>query len=141
MIFGGDDFAATINAIRSKSNHEIAFARNKVLLSAKYCRLDTIDIVNINFKDEELFIAECLNGFQLGFSGKQCIHPKQAELAQIAFSPSSSTIEWAVKIMQVNDEYLEKGIGAFDLDGNMIDLASVRQAENVIARAKACKLI
>ena len=51
IVFGGDDFAAEMNATRTVSNHEIMFARNMTLLNAKSAGLDTIDI---NFRDEEM---------------------------------------------------------------------------------------
>merc|ERR1711971_1135341 len=35
IVFGGDDFAAEMNATRTVSNHEIMFARNMTLLHAK----------------------------------------------------------------------------------------------------------
>ena len=94
IVFGGDDYAATINAIRTSTNHEISFARNMTLLNAKSVGLDVIDIVNINFRDENVFLNESKEGFELGFTGKQCIHPKQAELAQKAFSPPKEKIDF-----------------------------------------------
>lgn len=141
IVFGGDDYAAKINATRTSSNHEISFARNMTLLNAKSVGLDTIDIVNINFRDEDVFLVEAQQGFEMGFTGKQCIHPIQAELAQKAFSPSQKTIEWAVKVVQSFDNQTSKGIGAYELDGTMIDMPTVRQAQNIVTRAKACGLL
>lgn len=141
IVFGGDDYAAKINATRTSSNHEINFARNMTLLNAKCAGLDTIDIVNINFRDENVFIKEANEGFEMGFTGKQCIHPIQAQLAQKAFSPSQETINWALKVVDTFNNQTSKGIGAYELDGNMIDMPTVKQAENIVTRAKACHLL
>ena len=135
IVFGGDDYAAKINATRTSSNHEIMFARNMTLLNAKSVGLDTIDIVNINFRDHDVFLKEANEGFEMGFTGKQCIHPVQAELAQKAFSPPQKTIEWAVKVVDSFDNQTSKGIGAYELDGSMIDMPTVRQAKNIVTRA------
>ena len=141
IVFGGDDYAAKMNATRTPSNHEIMFARNMTLLNAKSVGLDTIDIVNINFRDHDVFLKEANEGFEMGFTGKQCIHPIQAELAQKAFSPPQETIEWAVKVVDSFDNQTSKGIGAYELDGSMIDMPTVKQAKNIVTRAKACGLL
>eukprot|EP00485_Elphidium_margaritaceum_P010082 CAMPEP_0202691570 /NCGR_PEP_ID=MMETSP1385-20130828/6250_1 /ASSEMBLY_ACC=CAM_ASM_000861 /TAXON_ID=933848 /ORGANISM="Elphidium margaritaceum" /LENGTH=316 /DNA_ID=CAMNT_0049346997 /DNA_START=24 /DNA_END=974 /DNA_ORIENTATION=+ len=141
IVFGGDDYAASVNAIRTASNHELSFARNMTLINAKLAGLDTIDIVNINFRETEVFLKEAQEGFELGFTGKQCIHPAQAALAQQAFSPPPSKVEWSVKVVAAFDNQSSKGIGAFDLDGEMIDMPTVRIAQNIVTRAKACGLL
>ena len=141
IVFGGDDFAAEMNAMRTLSNHEIMFARNMTLLNAKSAGLDTIDIVNINFRDQDVFMREAQEGFEMGFTGKQCIHPLQADMAQKAFSPPQQTIEWAVKVVNAFESQSTSGVGAFDLDGQMIDMPTVKQAQNICIRAQACNLI
>merc|ERR1712228_392786 len=141
IVFGGDDYAAEMNAIRTASNHEIMFARNQTLINAKCIGLDCIDIVNINFRNQEVFFNEAQQGFEMGFTGKQCIHPSQAEMAQTAFSPKKNTIEWAQKVVLAFDNSASDGIGAFELDGTMIDMPTVKQAQNICTRAKACGLI
>eukprot|EP01084_Bolivina_argentea_P060345 110259_1 len=141
IVFGADDYAAIINATRTSSNHEIMFARNLTLLNAKSVGLDTIDIVNINFRDHDIFLKEAQQGFEMGFTGKQCIHPIQADLAQKAFSPPNKTIEWAVKVVNSFDNQTSKGVGAFELEGIMIDMPTVKQAQNICTRAKACGLL
>jgi len=111
------------------------------LLHAKNAGLQCIDIVNINFKDTEKFLAEARQGYEMGFSGKQVIHPTQAELAQNAFSPPPEKIEWAVKVVKAFNAQAKKGVGAFDLDGEMIDMPTVKQAQNIVNRAKVSGLL
>ena len=51
------------------------------LLHAKANGLQAIDITKINFKDNEAFMEEAKQGYEMGFTGKQVIHPSQIELA------------------------------------------------------------
>lgn len=142
IIFGGDDYAASINAIRTESNHELLYARHKVLFNCKVNNIDCIDIVNINLSDNnQIFMNEAIKGFEMGFVGKQVIHPKQAEWAQIAFTAKKEKIQWAVDIINEFDKQKDVGVGAFNLKGEMIDMPTVKIAQNIVDRAKSCGII
>lgn len=72
------------------------FARNTVLLHCAVNGLQAIDLVNIDFNNQERLEKECAIGSNMGYTGKQIIHPKQIEPVQKAFSPSADKIEWSV---------------------------------------------
>lgn len=142
FIFGADDYAADVGAQRTIKSQEVEFARNYILLHAKAAGLQAIDMVNIHFKDKtELLQRECEYGAQLGYTGKQLIHPAQISIAHQAFAPSQERIEWAQQIVAADEKYAEEGVGAFELDGKMIDAPTVKQARKVVALAKACELV
>lgn len=50
VVFGSDDFIASIGANRSKDSQEIMMARQQVILNAKAFNLQAIDVVFIDFK-------------------------------------------------------------------------------------------
>ncbi|ETO05678.1 citrate lyase beta like protein [Reticulomyxa filosa] len=129
IIFGGDDFAAALGAVRTPTNHELWFARNQVLLHSKANELQCIDIVNIHLKDEQRFERECKEGFEMGFDGKQPV-------AQKLFSPPKEKIEWAQKVVTKFEKEISAGVGAFEMDGTMIDMPTVKQAQHLVQRAK-----
>lgn len=79
---------------------------------------------------------ECLGGKNLGFNGKQCIHPSQVDIAQRAFAPGREEVEWAVRVV-VADAKAE-GRGAWALDGKMIDVPVVKKARAIVERAEMC---
>ncbi|KAG1460653.1 hypothetical protein G6F56_005901 [Rhizopus delemar] len=74
---------------------------------------------------------------EFGFTGKQAIHPDQIETIQTLFLPDPKVLERAFRIVEAHEHYSQKGIGAFNLDGKMIDMPVVKWAEKVVARAKA----
>ncbi|MBE7536459.1 MAG: CoA ester lyase [Anaerolineales bacterium] len=137
IIFGGEDFAASIGAVRTKEATELLYARQAVVTACAANDLQAIDIVFIDFKDLDGLRAEAEQGARFGFSGKQIIHPNQVEAAQEAFTPSDEAIEYAKRIAESFESSQKEGKGAYALDGKMIDMPLLKNAQKVLDRAKA----
>ena len=137
IIFGGEDFAASVGAVRTKAGTEVLYARQAVVTACAANDLQAIDMVFIDFKDEEGLRAEAEEGARFGFSGKQIIHPNQVEVAQEAFTPSDSAIEYAKRIVESFESSQKEGKGAYALDGKMIDMPLLKNAQKVLERARA----
>jgi len=136
MIFGGEDFAASIGAKRTKEAIELLYARQAVIVACAANDLQAIDIVTIDYKDEENLKRESEFGARLGFSGKQIIHPIQVSIVQKAFTPSEEEIAYAKRIVETFEASQKEGKGAYSLDGKMIDMPLLKHAQKVLARAK-----
>merc|ERR1719361_1440294 len=76
---------------------------------------------------------------QMGFTGKQVIHPSQVPVVHQAVSPSQSKIEWATNLIKEFREHEKTGKGAFNFRGSMIDMPLVKQAENIITMNEKMK--
>lgn len=137
IIFGGEDFAASIGATRTKEALELLYARQAVIVACAAYDLQAIDIVAIDYKDLEALKAEAEFGAGLGFSGKQVIHPNQVRVVQEAFTPSAEAIAYARRIVETFEASQREGKGAYSLDGKMIDMPLLKNAQKVLARAKA----
>ena len=137
LIFGAEDFAASIGATRTKGGMEVLFARSQVVMYAKANDLQAIDIVFVNFKDTVNLKIDALLGAQLGFTGKQIIHPNQIIPVQEAYSPSDAEIDYAQRLLAAFETAEAEGAGAIDFEGKMIDMPLVISARQVIERAKA----
>lgn len=137
LIFGAEDFAGDIGAIRTAEAWEVFYARSAVVTHAAAFDLQAIDMVYVDFHDIEGLRAEAIRGVQMGFSGKQIIHPNQVIPVQEAFTPSDEEIRHAQRIMQAFFEHQQAGRGAFALDGKMIDAPILKAAHRVLARAQA----
>ena len=100
----------------------------------------------IDYKDREGLLRQAEEGARWGFTGKQVlggcvtvlsscsqvIHPGQVSVVQEAFSPSQSRVEWATALLEEHARHQEGGRGAFSFRGAMIDMPTVKQAENVL---------
>ena len=137
MIFGAEDYAASIGARRTKEATEVLYARQAVVAACAANDLQAIDMVFIDFRDEEGLRAEAEQGAGFGFSGKQIIHPNQVAVVQEAFTPSEEAIRYAVRVIETFEESQHQGIGAYALDGKMIDMPLLKNAQKVLDRARA----
>jgi len=137
IIFGGEDFAASIGAVRTRGAIELLYARQAVVVACAANDLQALDIVTIDYKDLEALKVESQFGAGLGFSGKQIIHPNQVSVVQEAFTPSEESIAYARRIVETFEASQKEGKGAYSLDGKMIDMPLLKNAQKVLARAKA----
>ncbi|RIK32409.1 MAG: CoA ester lyase [Anaerolineae bacterium] len=137
IIFGGEDYAASVGAVRTKDATELLYARQAVVTACAANDLQAIDIVFIDFKDPDGLRLEAEQGARFGFSGKQIIHPNQVQVAQEAFTPSAEAIEYAKRIVESFEASQREGKGAYALDGKMIDMPLLKNAQKVLDRARA----
>ena len=72
----------------------------------------------------------------LGCEGKWAIHPSQIELANEVMSPSEKEVNQAKRILEAMETAKKEGKGAVSLDGRLIDIASIRQAEVLVQKVK-----
>lgn len=78
--FASEDFCADLGATRTSGAEELLYARSAVVTHAVSYGLQAIDMVCIQFKDNEQLVRECTQGFNLGFTGKQ-VRPPGVELS------------------------------------------------------------
>jgi citrate lyase beta subunit len=135
VIIGADDLAADIGAVRTPDAWEVFYARSAVVTHAAARNLQAIDMVYVYFQNIEGLRAEALQGAQMGFSGKQIIHPNQVVPVQEAYTPSEAEIEHARRVLMAFDIHERDGRGAFALDGKMVDAPVIKAARRVIERA------
>ncbi|TKA65746.1 hypothetical protein B0A49_05271 [Cryomyces minteri] len=142
LIFAAEDFALDLSITRTPSLSEFLYARSAITMAARAHDLpSTIDLVCTNFRGEQGMKAledECINGRNLGFNGKQCIHPTQVETVQKLYSPPEKEVEWAVRVVIADAKADRAGRGAWTLDGKMIDVPVVGKAKAIVEKAKVC---
>ncbi|KAF7255295.1 hypothetical protein EG68_07424, partial [Paragonimus skrjabini miyazakii] len=138
VVFGSDDYCVSLGVDRSAENTELSFARQYVPVVAKAFDLSSIDMVDIDFKDIEKLRSNCQYGAQLGFHGKQTIHPAQLPIVNGSFAPSEARIEWSRALLAEAEQHSvghAVGAGAFNFRGRMIDRPTLRQAEHTVRLA------
>jgi citrate lyase subunit beta/citryl-CoA lyase len=94
-----------------------------------------------NIKDEAGFRAEAQLAKSLGFLGKSCIHPSQIALANEVFRPSDDEIAHALRVVEAAREADANGVGAYVVDGKMIDPPFVERARALVRDATRLGLL
>ncbi len=145
MHFGVADLAASLRA-RTVSiggpnpdypGDQWHAALSRMVTACRAYGLRPIDGPYGDFKDPEGFRAAARRAAALGYEGKWAIHPSQIALANEVFTPPAAEVERARRILDALDQAAREGRGAAQLDGRMIDAASARMAQNVVAMASA----
>jgi citrate lyase subunit beta/citryl-CoA lyase len=94
-----------------------------------------------NIGDPEGYKREAEASRRLGYLGKSCIHPSQIALANAVFRPTDEEIAHSLKVVKAAREAAAKGVGAFTVNGRMVDAPFVRRAESILELARKLKLI
>lgn len=144
LLFASEDYCASTGIVRTKSRRELLFPRAHMATIAKAHRLEAIDMVCVDYKDDAYLADECRDGRELGYDGKQAIHPSQVPTIHHAFSPSDADITWAARVKHAYLESVRNNRGAVGLQQGesmvMIDAPMLKQAEASLAKALAAGL-
>ena len=89
-----------------------------------------------DFSDDEGYIAQAMRSATLGMVGKWAIHPKQIALANQVFTPSEEAVNEAREILAAMEQAKANGEGATVYKGRLVDIASIKQAEVIVAQAE-----
>jgi citrate lyase subunit beta/citryl-CoA lyase len=110
--------------------------RFAVRLAAGEAGIDAYDGAYVDIKNSEGFVREAKAARQLGFAGKSCIHPTQIAAANEVFRPSEADVAHALRVVEAARESLARGVGAFVVDGRLVDGPFITRAEQVVALAR-----
>jgi malyl-CoA/(S)-citramalyl-CoA lyase len=112
------------------------YAIARIVVAARANGLRPCDGPFGDFKDPDGFKAQAYRAAVLGCEGKWAIHPSQIALANEVYSPSEAEVTKARRILEAMATAQKEGKGAVALDGRLIDIASIRQAEVLVAKAR-----
>ena len=121
------------------ARHEPAALHGVMLqlrLAAGEAGVFAYDAAYARFADVEGFRAEAALARRLGYLGKSCIHPSQVAHANELFRPSDDEIAHARRVVAAADEAEARGVGAYTVDGHMVDVPFVNRARTVLATAR-----
>jgi malyl-CoA/(S)-citramalyl-CoA lyase len=159
MVFGVADYAASVQARTTTiggSNRDYAvltdpdadgarerhwgdqwhFGISRMVAACRAYGLRPIDGPFGDLADRDGYTSAARRAAALGCEGKWAIHPSQVELANEVFSPGEAEVERARRILDAMEEAAKEGMGAVSLDGRLIDAASIRMAENLMAKVE-----
>ena len=142
LIFGAEDFALDLSLTRTPSLTEFIYARSAIVTACRaYDLPSAIDLVCTSYKGEagqKILEDECIGGKNIGFNGKQCIHPDQIEVTQASFGPSEADTIWAIRIVIADKKAESQGRGAWTFEGKMIDAPVINKAKGIVLKADLC---
>ena len=147
LVFGPGDYAASIRMPQTSigtmdewdeayPGHRMGYVMQRIVVAARVGGVRAVDGPVADYRDEEGLRKSCLVARSLGFDGKWCIHPAQVETVNEVFSPTEWEIEWARKVVGAYEKANAIGSGSISVDGQMIDAASIKMAQNTLDLAR-----
>lgn len=136
LAFGAEDYTAAVGATRTSSDHEIQYARQRVIAAADAAGVGTIDTVYTDFSDNEGLKEATTRSIELGYDAKPAIHPNQVEIINQAYTPDNEQVEWAETVLDADEIGDERDVGAVNVEGEMVDGPLVDRARSIIERAE-----
>jgi citrate lyase subunit beta/citryl-CoA lyase len=138
LVMGTNDLAKELYAEHVPGREPLLTGLSLALLAARASGKAIIDGVYNDVKNTEGFLAECVQGRQMGFDGKTLIHPGQVEGANEAFAPSEEAIETARGILAA---WEARETGVVTYNGRMIENLHVESAKRTLAIAEAIEAL
>jgi citrate lyase beta subunit len=147
LVFGPGDYTASVHMPQisigttdewdeAYRGHRFHYVMHRILVAARAAGLRAIDGPVADYRDKEGLRKSCLLARALGYDGKWCVHPSQIEAVNEIFSPTEKEIEWARRVRGAYEEATAAGSGAISVDGQMIDAASIKMAQNTLDLAR-----
>ena len=146
LIFGPGDYAASMGVgslvIGSIDpdypGDQWHFILSLIVTAARAYGVQAIDGPYTDIKNTDSYRRLCLRAKQVGYDGKWVLHPDQVGIANEVFAPSQEEFEQSRRLLAAYEHATQvERKGAVMYEGQMIDEASRKIAEAVVARGVA----
>jgi len=136
LTWGAEDLAAALGASSNKDaagNYTAPYvlARSLCLFGAHAAGVQGLDTVQPDFRNAAKLREECNDARRDGFLGKIAIHPDQVAVINECFTPSAAEIAHAQAV--IDAFAANPGAGTLSLEGKMIDMPHLKQAERLMS--------
>ena len=134
LVVGHIDFLADTGMNVGEDQRELDSLRFEVAMCTRLGKLaPAVDGVTVSVDDEALIRADTERALRFGFGAKLCIHPRQVPVVHATLAPTPTQIEWAQRVLAA----MQASNGsAAQLDGKMVDLPVVLQAQRLLERVR-----
>jgi citrate lyase subunit beta/citryl-CoA lyase len=133
LVFGPADLAASLGVpVLTIGAGASDYALARIAVAARANGLQALDGPHAVLEDEAGLRASARRALAHGYDGKWVIHPEQIAPVNEVFTPTDEELARAERI-------LAAGGGALRHEGELVDLASRRLAEALLARGRAAR--
>ncbi|MDR3417258.1 MAG: CoA ester lyase [Nevskia sp.] len=138
MTWGAEDLADAVGASENRGadgayGFTYELARSLCLLGAASARVDAVETIHGDFRDEAGLRQRAAQVRRAGFRGMLAIHPAQADVINEAFSPTADELAAAREIVELFAA--NPGAGTLGHKGTMLDRPHLARAQALLALA------
>ncbi|HSN41348.1 MAG TPA: CoA ester lyase [Burkholderiales bacterium] len=137
---GGEDFA--LNCNMQPTGEALFYPKQRMIIAANAAGVMPLGFIDsvASFGDWDNFRKMVRRSRDFGFMGAGCIHPGQVTIVNEEYTPGAEEVEYARRVISMNEEAAQSGRGSFSLDGKMIDIPIIVRAEKLLKRYEAIKI-
>ncbi len=139
LYYGSEDLSADLGLAPSTAPN-LTMMRAQVALLARRFDALAIDQGVADVRNHDNFRNDAQAGKALGYTGKICLTPAQAEVAQAVFRPSEADLAWAREVLDTFERALATGHGVGLVGSMFVDEAAARRARRILASAGVAEL-
>ena len=137
LTWGAEDLSTALGASTNRDGtggfaFTYRMVRSLCLMAARAAGVEPIETLYADFRDIDGLRADCAVAAREGFTGRLAIHPAQVAPINQSFSPSEADVTHARRVMAAFAAHPD--VGTVGLDGMMLDIPHLKQAERVLAR-------
>ena len=134
LTWGAEDLSAALGAATNLAPdgewaNTYQLVRSLTLMGARAAGVEAVETLYVDIRDEEGLANTSRQARAEGFSGRIAIHPSQVDTINAAFTPTAAEVEYATRVV----EAFAADVGTVALDGRMLDLPHLKQAQRVLA--------
>jgi citrate lyase subunit beta/citryl-CoA lyase len=135
---GGGDLHRSLGVVASETGGEMAYADGQLVASARAAGVQhilgglTVDVGNIALLERSLAQAK-----RAGATGSMAIHPSHVSVINSAFSPTPVELDRAVRLLDALRAAADRGDGAVQFEGAMVDYAHAQVSLELLRRAES----
>lgn len=135
--FGSEDYVSDIQGVRDfDTNISISYPRSLVPIVARAHKMEAIDAAYIKVHDLEGLEKHLETGKILGYSGMWVLHPKQNDLVNKVFSPTTQEYEDSQDFLRLYSEVQKINKGVAIIEGKFVGPPLITKSKNIIARVE-----
>ena len=140
LTWGAEDLSTALGATTNRDEtgafaYTYRLVRSLCLLAAKAAATEPVETLYADFRDDDGLIASCVAAAREGFTGRIAIHPNQVAGINRSFSPSEADVAHAQRVVAAFAA--QPDVGTVGLDGKMLDIPHLKQAQRVLERHAA----
>ena len=140
LTWGAEDLSTALGATTNRDEtgafaYTYRLVRSLGLLAAKAAATEPVETLYADFRDDDGLIPICVAAAREGFTGRIAIHPNQVAGINRSFSPSEADVAHAQRVVAAFAA--QPDVGTVGLDGKMLDIPHLKQAQRVLERHAA----
>jgi len=139
ITLGSEDFALSVGMLPEADG--LLAPKVQLVIAARAAGILPLGFVGTvaDYQDLDRFRDTVRRSRRLGFLGAGCIHPGQVRVLNEEYRPSSEEVAHARRIAEAYEKAVAAGVGACEVDGQMVDIPVVKRARALLARDEAIR--